>query len=147
MEPLLSSIALLGIAIARPIAVMLILPVFTRLGLTGFLRVGVALALSLPVVAHLGLAGRCRVLVAGDTLARRKPDPAPVLHACAELGVDPAHTAFVGDDRRDVEAGRSAGTHTFVVAWGYLDGGDPRGWGADAIVETPAALARLLVAD
>lgn len=54
MEPLLSSIALFGIAIARPIAVMLILPVFTRLGLTGFLRVGVALALSLPVVAHLG---------------------------------------------------------------------------------------------
>lgn len=98
-----------------------------------------------PVVAHLGIAARSRVLVAGDTLAQRKPDPAPVLHACAQIGVDPVRTAFVGDDRRDVEAGRAAGARTFVVGWGYLDGGDPRGWGADAIVATPAALAHALI--
>lgn len=98
-----------------------------------------------PVVAHLGLAERSRVLVAGDTLVQRKPDPAPVLHACAQIGVDPRRIAFVGDDRRDVEAGRAAGARTFVVGWGYLDGGDPRDWGADAIVATPALLTQALV--
>lgn len=101
--------------------------------------------LAAPVVRHLGLETRSRVLVAGDTLAQKKPDPAPVLHACARLGIEPARTAFVGDDRRDVEAGRAAGTRTYVVGWGYLDGGDPRSWGADAIVDTPAALARVLL--
>src|SRR6185369_16680209 len=54
MESLFTYIALFGIATARPIAAMLILPVFTRLGLTGILRAGIALALSLPLVAHLG---------------------------------------------------------------------------------------------
>lgn len=102
--------------------------------------------LAAPVVRHLGLVTRSRVLVAGDTLPQRKPDPAPVLHACAQLGIDAARTAFVGDDRRDVDAGRAAGARTFVVGWGYLDGGDPRSWGADAIVDTPAALLQALVA-
>lgn len=97
-----------------------------------------------PVVAHLGLAMRCRALVAGDTLAQRKPDPAPVLHACGLLGVDPAHAIFVGDDLRDIVAGRSAGTRTIAAGWGYLDGGDPHAWGADVVVETVAELPRAL---
>ena len=97
-----------------------------------------------PVVDHLGLAGRCGALVAGDTLPQRKPDPAPVLHACALLGVDPAHTVFVGDDLRDIVAGRSAGTRTIAAGWGYLDGGDPQSWGADLVVEKVADLPRAL---
>lgn len=97
-----------------------------------------------PVVEHLGLGGRCGVLVAGDTLAQRKPDPAPVLHACAALGIEPARTIFVGDDLRDIVAGRSAGTRTIAAGWGYLDGGDPHAWGADLVVDTVADLPRAL---
>jgi phosphoglycolate phosphatase len=56
----------------------------------------------------------------------------------------PAHAVFVGDDMRDVEAGRAAGLFTVAVRWGYLDGGDPDDWGADAVVDDPLALAALL---
>jgi phosphoglycolate phosphatase len=56
----------------------------------------------------------------------------------------PANAVFVGDDMRDVEAGRAAGLFTVAVTWGYLDGGDPRDWGADAVVDAPEALIRLL---
>ncbi len=100
--------------------------------------------LATPVVVHLGLDARCRALVAGDTLARRKPDPAPVLHACTLLGVGPADTVFVGDDLRDIVAGREAGTRTIAAGWGYLDGGNPHDWGADRVVATPRELARVL---
>lgn len=100
-----------------------------------------------PVIARLQLATRCRVLVAGDTLAQRKPDPQPVLHACALIGVDPAHTIFVGDDLRDIQAGAAAGTRTIAAGWGYLNGGNPHAWGADIVVESSRELARALLPD
>jgi phosphoglycolate phosphatase len=103
--------------------------------------------LAAPVVAQLGLATRCGVLVAGDTLAQRKPDPAPVLHACMQIGVAAVHTIFVGDDLRDVEAGHAAGARTIAAAWGYLNGGDPQTWGADAVVDSPFALSAALRAN
>ena len=96
------------------------------------------------LLAQLDLGWKTVSVVSGDTLPVKKPDPAPVLHACREGGLDPARSVFVGDDRRDVLAGNAAGLYTVAVAWGYLDGGDPHGWGADAVVDTPAALARLL---
>lgn len=85
------------------------------------------------VLAALDLERRVAAVVGGDTLPLRKPDPAPVLHACALAGVDPAQSVFVGDDPRDVEAGRAAGLYTIAAGWGYLDGADPRAWGPDAI--------------
>ena len=103
--------------------------------------------LAAPVVEKLGLAMRCGALVAGDTLPRRKPDPDPVLHACRLLQADPARTLFVGDDLRDIEAGRAAGTRTIAAAWGYLNGGDPARWGADAIALTVASLPSFLHLD
>ena len=83
-------------------------------------------------------------VVSGDTLPVRKPDPAPVLHACEIAGCDPARSVFVGDDRRDVLAGNAAGLFTVAVRWGYLDGGDPDAWGADAVVDDVDALVALL---
>jgi len=83
-------------------------------------------------------------VVSGDTLPVKKPDPAPVLHACALAGCDPARSVFVGDDRRDVEAGNAAGLYTVAVRWGYLDGGDPDAWGADIVLDSVDDLAALL---
>ena len=103
--------------------------------------------LAAPMLDHLGLGTRCAALVAGDTLARRKPDPDPVLHACALLKVDPARTLFVGDDLRDIEAGRAAGTATVAAAWGYLNGGDPHAWGADQVAASVPALHAWLLPD
>ncbi|MGB0135044.1 HAD family hydrolase [Dokdonella sp.] len=96
--------------------------------------------LAAPMLDQLDLALRCGALVSGDTLSERKPHPAPVLHACALMKVDPERTLFVGDDLRDIEAGRAAGTRTVAAAWGYLNGGDPHAWGADRVAESVAAL-------
>src|SRR5699024_6158034 len=96
--------------------------------------------LARPLLEQLGLWQRAASVVAGDTLAQRKPDPAPVLHACVEAGISPAQTVFVGDDQRDIQAGRDAGLYTVAVAWGYLDGGDPHDWGADKVVDHPDQL-------
>ncbi|HKR76599.1 MAG TPA: phosphoglycolate phosphatase [Rhodanobacter sp.] len=87
---------------------------------------------------------RASAVVCGDTLSVKKPDPAPVLLACEHAGVEPASCVFVGDDARDVEAGRAAGLYTVAVRWGYLDGGNPDSWGADAVIEHPRQLAGLL---
>ena len=96
--------------------------------------------LTRPLLELLDLERRCAAVVTGDCLKVRKPDPAPVLYACELAGVDAAATAFVGDDLRDVQAGRAAGTLTIAAAWGYLNGGDPSSWGADRVVDRPIGL-------
>lgn len=96
------------------------------------------------LLRRIGWAGRAAAVVSGDTLPVKKPDPAPVRLACEQARIDPSRSLFVGDDRRDVLAGASAGLYTVAVSWGYLDGGDPRGWNADAVLDTPAQFAHWL---
>lgn len=95
-------------------------------------------------LAKLGYDRRAAAVVGGDTLPQRKPDPAPVRHACTLAGVPAAQCVYVGDDPRDVLAGRAAGLYTVAAAWGYLDGADPRDWEPDAISTTPRQLTALL---
>jgi phosphoglycolate phosphatase len=96
------------------------------------------------LIQAIGWSERASAVVSGDTLPVKKPDPAPVLLACEHAGVTPARCVFVGDDRRDIQAGAAAGLYTVAVSWGYLDGGDPHGWGADAVCDHPADLTGLL---
>lgn len=104
-----------------------------------------SMALSEPILHKLGLFDRLVARVYGDTLSVRKPDPAPVLLACEQAGVTPEQTVFIGDDERDIIAGRDAGTQTVAAGWGYfLPHDDPHSWGADAVVETSPQLASLL---
>jgi phosphoglycolate phosphatase len=94
-----------------------------------------------PLVAALGLSPRTTCVVSGDTTAEAKPSPLPVLHACAVLGCAPQRTLYVGDDRRDIVAGRAAGTLTAAVSYGYLgNSGPPHTWGADFVADHPADL-------
>ncbi|HET7931671.1 MAG TPA: HAD-IA family hydrolase [Rhodanobacteraceae bacterium] len=93
------------------------------------------------VMEKLGYTRRAAAVVGGDTLAQRKPEPEPVLHACKLAGVAPAHCAYVGDDPRDILAGRAAGLYTVAAAWGYLDGADPNAWQPDAIADSAAQIA------
>lgn len=99
-----------------------------------------------PLLARIGWAARAAAVVSGDTLPVKKPDPAPVFLACERAGIDPARSLFVGDDRRDVVAGAAAGLYTIAVRWGYLDGGDPDDWQADAVIDHPDQLARMIAA-
>ena len=100
---------------------------------------------ALPVTRGLGLAERAGAVIGGDTTAHAKPHPAPLLEAARRLGVAPEHCAYVGDDERDILAGRAAGMLTVAAAWGYLGQGEPiHAWGADLIIDTPDALLKSL---
>ena len=99
-----------------------------------------------PLVAALGLVPSAHALVCGDTTPHSKPHPAPLLEAARRLGLPPAACVYVGDDRRDVDAGRAAGMRTVVAAWGYLGSGEsPDAWAADAIIAAPAELLALFL--
>jgi phosphoglycolate phosphatase len=94
-----------------------------------------------PLVEWLGFAAEAAALVCGDTTPHAKPHPAPLLEAAQRMAVDAADCVYVGDDLRDVQAGRAAGMRTIVAAWGYLGQGEPvEAWGADAIVDRPAGI-------
>ncbi len=93
--------------------------------------------LTAALLAELGVRETFASVVCGDTLAERKPHPAPVLHACAIAGAAARDTLFIGDDRRDIEAGRAAGTRTASAEWGYLETGDPADWSADLRFASP----------
>jgi phosphoglycolate phosphatase len=93
--------------------------------------------LTAPLLEALDLLPRAACVVGGDTLARRKPFPDPLLHACEAAGRDPLASIYVGDDERDVQAGKAAGMSTLIARWGYIDGEDsPQAWGADAMMQT-----------
>jgi N-acetyl-D-muramate 6-phosphate phosphatase len=83
------------------------------------------------------LHGACAV-VSGDTTPHAKPHPAPVLEAARQAGVLPQRCWYVGDDKRDIEAGRAAGMWSVAAAWGYLGEHAIDGWGADAVAHRPS---------
>lgn len=94
-----------------------------------------------PIMQQLGLAERSAILICPDHVKNSKPDPEPMLLACKTLGLDPASVLFVGDDLRDIESGRAAGTKTAAVTYGYIHPEDnPRNWGADVVVDHPLEL-------
>ena len=76
-------------------------------------------ALALPIIEAAQLRDSISCMVCGDTLSKRKPDPAPVRLACEILQIAPQDTIFIGDDIRDLAAGRAAGTLIGAVHYGY----------------------------
>lgn len=90
-----------------------------------------------PLIERFNLDGRCSCIVGGDTTPHIKPHPEPLLAACQKLSLNPAECIYVGDDERDVAAARAAGMKSIAVAYGYLNGGQPDAWGADAVIERP----------
>ncbi|MPS28796.1 phosphoglycolate phosphatase [Pigmentiphaga sp.] len=88
-----------------------------------------------PLVRHLALEQHSAVVVCGDTTAHSKPHPEPLLHAAREVGVAPQSCLYVGDDQRDIVAGKAAGMKTIATAYGYCGDGVPvEAWGADTVV-------------
>jgi 2-phosphoglycolate phosphatase len=100
---------------------------------------------TLPLVQALQLSERAACVVSGDTTPFSKPNPAPLLHALAAARADAAAAIYVGDDRRDIDAGRAAGMRTIVASYGYLGNGVPyQDWGADDVIHAPQELLALL---
>lgn len=97
-----------------------------------------------PLLAALGLGDRAATVISGDTLPYAKPHPMPLLHAARELRISAARCVYVGDNVRDIEAGRAAGMYTVAAAWGYIPAGDdPAAWQADRLLHEPADLTLL----
>jgi N-acetyl-D-muramate 6-phosphate phosphatase len=102
-------------------------------------------ALTAPLLEHFGLHARAGVVVSGDTLAQRKPHPAPLLHAAEQLGVRPADCIYIGDAERDVLAGQAAGMQVYVALFGYIPSSErPDDWPANGWLQSPQAMAELL---
>jgi phosphoglycolate phosphatase len=91
-----------------------------------------------PLLAAMALEPAPDCIVSGDTVARAKPHPDPLLHACTLIGLAPDACWYIGDDERDIVAGRAAGMGTLAAGYGYLGTvSHPRDWGADGLIEHP----------
>ena len=98
-----------------------------------------------PLCRALGIEGRAAAVVGGDTTPHTKPHPAPLLHAADVARVAAGRCIYVGDDLRDVQAGRAAGMRTVAVSYGYNGKADPpEAWGADHLARTPGELGGVL---
>lgn len=98
-----------------------------------------------PLTQSMPLFASAGAVVSGDTTPHAKPHPAPLLEAAKRLGVDPQACIYVGDDERDIVAGRAAGMRTVAATYGYLGSQlDTAAWQADAEIKSPLALLQLL---
>ncbi len=104
-----------------------------------------AMRFAAPLCRALGIEGRAAAVVGGDTTPHTKPHPAPLLHAADVARVVAGRCVYVGDDLRDVQAGRAAGMRTVAVSYGYNGKADPpEAWGADHLARTPGELGGVL---
>jgi 2-phosphoglycolate phosphatase len=101
--------------------------------------------LALPLLQQMGYAQRAGCIIGGDTTPYMKPHPAPLLAGAAAIEVPAAACAYVGDDERDIIAGRAAGMTTIAVRFGYLNGSDPECWAADHVVDSAPEIANLFL--
>lgn len=94
-----------------------------------------------PLTDFMGLRQRAASTVSGDTTQFSKPHPEPILHAARIANIDPTKSLYVGDDIRDIVAGKAAGMQTVAAAYGYCGCEEPpEAWGADYLVKSPLEL-------
>jgi phosphoglycolate phosphatase len=94
-----------------------------------------------PHLAHAGIERYFAVVIGGDDLPTKKPDPGPLLHAAEAFGIPPSRLLMVGDSANDVEAARGAGCPVLVVPYGYREGMPVHDLRADGIVASVDAVA------
>ncbi|MFM1760010.1 MAG: hypothetical protein RLY75_1281 [Pseudomonadota bacterium] len=98
-----------------------------------------------PLTELMGLRQRAASTVSGDTTPHSKPHPEPILHAARLANIDPSKSVYVGDDIRDIVAGKAAGMKTIAAAYGYCGCEEPpEAWGADYLVYHPKELLQII---
>ena len=99
---------------------------------------------TLPLLEYVNLAHYFDLILSGDSLAQKKPDPMPLLHAARHFGVAPSEVVLIGDSVNDAQAAQAAGCHVFLVPYGYSASRPVTELGADAIVAELADAPELL---
>ena len=99
---------------------------------------------TLPLTAGMPLFASASVVISGDTTAHSKPHHEPLFEAARRLGFEPHRCVYVGDDERDIVAGRAAGMGTVAATYGYLGATDISQWQADAHIDLPLQLLKLI---
>ena len=100
---------------------------------------------TLPIIQAMPLFGTAGAVVSGDTTPYAKPHPEPLFEAARRLGLAPEQCIYVGDDERDILAGRAARMPTVAAVYGYLGAtGDTGRWKADFTISVPSELLKLL---
>ena len=98
-----------------------------------------------PLTELMGLRQRAASTISGDTTPHSKPHPEPILHAARVANIDPSKSVYVGDDIRDIVAGKAAGMKTIAAAYGYCGCAEPpEAWGADYLVYHPKELLEII---
>ena len=98
-----------------------------------------------PLMEQIGLADRAACIVSGDTTKNRKPHPEPMYHACINAGSKPYQCIYIGDAKRDIDAGKNAGMKTVIAAYGYIGAWeDINDWQANEIIEKPEDIIKLI---
>jgi phosphoglycolate phosphatase len=97
-----------------------------------------------PLLKDLGVYDGFGIVVSGDTLPKKKPDPLPLLYAAEHFGVEPRESLMIGDSVSDVKAARAAGFHIICMSYGYNHGQDIRLSEPDAVIDSMAELPRLV---
>jgi phosphoglycolate phosphatase len=99
-----------------------------------------------PLLKDLGVYERFRIVISGDSLPKKKPDPLPLLHAAEYFAVAPADSLMIGDSVSDVSAARAAGFGIVCMSYGYNHGQDIRLASPDAVIDSMVELQGLLAA-
>ena len=93
---------------------------------------------TLPILNDLGIRDHFEIVVSGDTLPVKKPDPGPLLHVSDHFGLKPEEATMIGDSMSDVKAARAAGFSIVCMSYGYNHGEDIRDYNPDAVIDSMA---------
>lgn len=99
---------------------------------------------TIPLLKDLGVFDDFAIVISGDTLPQKKPDPAPLLHAAKYFGCRPENALMIGDSVSDVKAARAAGFQIVCMSYGYNHGVDIREAGPDAVIDSLVEIFPLL---
>ena len=97
-----------------------------------------------PLLQDLGLFDDFSIVISGDTLTKKKPDPAPLLHGAEFFNCEPENAMMIGDSVSDVAAARAAGFQIVCMSYGYNHGVDIREAAPDAVIDSLAEIHPLL---
>ncbi len=99
---------------------------------------------TLPILNDLGIADYFEIVLCGDMVERKKPDPMPLLQSATMLGIEPEASMMLGDSMSDVNAARAAGFSIICMSYGYNHGEDIRDYHPDAVVDSMAEIKNIV---